>query len=225
MTAAIVPATPGALDHQLGRRSRTSAPCEAAYDDLAARLRSPRASPPGPCGRRSTTRTRSTLLTSRGHTFDGEPAAMTLDLERLRAARTSATSTGTRRRPSRSSAGINDLAYGYAAATGYARRDRPGRRTDLPIRLYRARREGETACVLGDDATTATTSGSTTSRPARARPRQGLASRLLAAALAEARSAACGRRRSRPRRRASRHVRRLGYERQLPAARSTSGAG
>jgi hypothetical protein len=122
------------------------------------------------------------LLIARGHGFDGEPAAMTLDLGRFRAPGSDdldwdadATLDELGR--------INDLGYGHAAADGIAAafaRAAPG----IPIRLYRARRDGETACVLAaidhdDDL------GIYYVATAPAHGRRGLAGRLLAAALGE----------------------------------------
>ena len=124
------------------------------------------------------------LLRARGHTFDGEPAAMTLDLARFESPGLGdldwdgeATFDELGR--------INDLGYGHGGADGIAAAfgGVPG---GIPMRLYRARRGGETASVLAtidhdEDlgiyyVATAPDHG-----------RQGLAGRLLAAALGEGR--------------------------------------
>jgi GNAT superfamily N-acetyltransferase len=124
------------------------------------------------------------LLLARGHTFDGEPAAMTLDLDSFEEpglgdldwdAHASFDEVGA----------VNDLGYGHAKADGIAAAF--GAAPDgFPIRLYRARRNGRTASVLatidhGDDL------GVYYVATAPEHGRQGLAGRLLAAALREAR--------------------------------------
>ncbi len=123
------------------------------------------------------------FLEEQGHAFDGAPVAMTLELAS---------------RPPEDVGGldwdsdatfeelgrINDLAYGYEPATGMANALLPPQH-DMPIRLYRARVESETACVLGtlDVGRDAGILFVATKPELRGR---GLASRLLAVALAEA---------------------------------------
>ena len=125
------------------------------------------------------------LLTSRGHGFDGEPVAMTLDLEHFEPpdagdldwdAKASFAELGM----------VNDEAYGYSHGQGIAgalAREADG----VPIRLYRAKRGGDTASVLGtidhdDDV------GIYWVATRERHQGNGLAGRLLAAALAEGRN-------------------------------------
>jgi GNAT superfamily N-acetyltransferase len=124
------------------------------------------------------------LLKGHGHGFDGEPAAMTLELERFLEPNlgdldwdAEATFEELGR--------INDLAYGHRGADGVAAAF-AGAGETIPIRLYRARRDGATASVLatidhGEDLGiyyVATDPG---------HGRRCLAGRLLAAALREGR--------------------------------------
>jgi ribosomal protein S18 acetylase RimI-like enzyme len=124
------------------------------------------------------------LLTGRGHTFDGEPAAMTLDLRRFEPR-----DPGDLEWDAEASFGelgrINDEAYGHVAPDGIAEA-MAGAADGVPIRLYRARRDGETASVLAtidhdDDL------GIYFVATRAEHGRRGLAGRLLAAALAEGR--------------------------------------
>ena len=124
------------------------------------------------------------MLTERGHSFDGEPGAMTLALDDLRVPDSDDLDWD-------SGAGfdelgrINDAAYEHPDGGGIAAA-MTGAPDEVPIRLYRARRDGETASVLAtidhhDDlgiyyVATHPDHG-----------RQALASRLLAAALREGR--------------------------------------
>ena len=125
-----------------------------------------------------------TLLTSRGHTFDGEPAAMTLDLERFGSSDAGDLdwdAEATFEELGR----LNDLAYGHAEGEGIAAAMTRAA-DDVPIRLYRARRHGETASVLAtmdhdEDV------GIYYVATAPEHGRRGLAGRLLGAALTEAR--------------------------------------
>jgi len=124
------------------------------------------------------------LLKSRGHAFDGKPAAMTLDLERLAAPEPGDLdwdSEGTFDELGR----INDEAYGLDPGSGMAAAiaAAPG---DLPIRVYRARLDGETASVLAtidhdEDI------GIYWVATVEQHMRRGLAGRLLGGALAEGR--------------------------------------
>ncbi len=124
------------------------------------------------------------LLTGRGHTFDGEPGAMTLDLEGFEPrdpggldwdAAASFDELGR----------INDEAYGHVGPDGIAAA-LAGAGDGVPIRLYRARRGGDTASVLAtidhdDDL------GIYFVATRAEHGRQGIAGGLLAAALAEGR--------------------------------------
>lgn len=124
-----------------------------------------------------------TFLEGKGHEFDGEPVAMVLELpewepEDLGDLDWDAEATFDEL------GRLNDLAYGY---------DPPGMAPamkapagDSAIRLYRARAEGEAACVLGtiDEGDDSGIIFVATVPEARGR---GLASRLLTAALIEAR--------------------------------------
>ena len=133
------------------------------------------------------------LLERRGHTFDGAPGAMTLDLRRFEP-------------PALGDLDwdhdcdgallgrINDRAYGHDAGDGYSAgftelRNQP------PLRLSRATVDGQTACVLGT-IDHAHPSGEVdcgvyfvATDPDYAR--RGLATRLMAAALIEARQRGC----------------------------------
>jgi predicted GNAT family acetyltransferase len=123
------------------------------------------------------------LLSDRGHKFDGKPTAMDLDLNAFDAvagdldydADASFDELGR----------LNDAAYGYAAETGYARAMR-GAPEGVPIRVYRARSGGETASVMAT-----IDHGGDLGVYFVATPEQhhgkGLATRLLTAALLEAR--------------------------------------
>ena len=124
------------------------------------------------------------FLEGKDHAFDGAPVAMALELPDWEAedlgdldwdAEAGYDELGR----------LNDLAYEYEPETGMANAFRAPA-TGLPIRLYRARLAGEVACVLGtldveDDAGILFVA-----TPPEARG-QRLASRLLTAALIEAR--------------------------------------
>jgi ribosomal protein S18 acetylase RimI-like enzyme len=124
------------------------------------------------------------LLKGRGHTFDGEPGAMTIDLEAFEGpdlADLDWDSNATFDELGR----INDLAYEHAEGEGIAAAMTRG--GGFPVRLYRARRSGETACVL---ATMDHGGGDLGIYYVATHPehgRRGLAGRLLAAALVDAR--------------------------------------
>jgi GNAT superfamily N-acetyltransferase len=123
------------------------------------------------------------FLETKSHAFDGSPVAMALELSEWEAedlgdldwdADASYDELGR----------LNDLAYGYEPKTGMANA-LLAPRSELPIRLYRARSEGEVACVLGtldveDDAGIVFVATPPATRGRR------LASRLLTAALIEA---------------------------------------
>jgi ribosomal protein S18 acetylase RimI-like enzyme len=124
------------------------------------------------------------LLTGRGHAFDGEPVAMTLDLGRFEPRDPGDLDWDTE--ASFDELGrINDEAYGLAAPDGIAGA-MAGAADGVPIRIYRARRGGETASVLAtidhdDDL------GIYFVATRAEHGRQGLAGRLLTAALVEGR--------------------------------------
>lgn len=124
------------------------------------------------------------FLEEKGHAFDGAPVAMTLEFEGWEPEDLGDLDwdgNGSFAELGR----LNDLAYGYPPETGMANAllepSEP-----LGIRLYRARVEGEVACVLGilDVEGDAGVLFVATSPQKRGR---GLASRLLTAALIEAR--------------------------------------
>jgi GNAT superfamily N-acetyltransferase len=124
------------------------------------------------------------LLRGEGHLFDGEPAAMLLDLDRLPAPDLADLDWDADASP-REVGRINDLAYGHHEDGGYE----PAIAQTSPgdgVRLYRARVDGEPASVLetvdaGSDCMVAWVA---TLERFRGRA---LARRLLHAALAEAR--------------------------------------
>ena len=124
------------------------------------------------------------FLEGKGHAFDGSPVAMALELSEWKAEDLGDLDWD-------AAAGydelgrLNDLAYGYEAQTGMSNA-LLAPASELPIRLYRARSDGEVACVLGtldvgDDAGILFVA-----TPPEMRGRR-LASRLLTAALIEAR--------------------------------------
>jgi GNAT superfamily N-acetyltransferase len=124
------------------------------------------------------------LLGGAGHLFDGEPAAMLLDLDRLPAPDLGTLDWDADALP-REVGRVNDLAYGHLQDGGYE----PAIAQVPPgggVRLYRARVDGEVATVLetvdvGSDCMVAWVA---TLERFRGRA---LARRLLHAALAEAR--------------------------------------
>jgi ribosomal protein S18 acetylase RimI-like enzyme len=133
------------------------------------------------------------LLERRGHVFDGSPGAMTLDLARFEP-------------PPLGDLEwdhdcdgpllglINDRAYGHEPGDGYSG-GFTGLRVEPPRRLYRALIEGRPACVMGtiDHAHPwgEVDCGIYFVATDPAYGRRGLATRLLAAALIEARKRGC----------------------------------
>ncbi len=124
------------------------------------------------------------LLEAAGHAFDGEPAAMYLDLSELTSPDPGDLDWD-REATAAEVAHVNDLAYGYAPGEGPGAAIGAGP-DDVPSHLYRARVGGELASVLqtidvGEDCFI-----TFVATHQRFRGRQ-LASRLLAAALVQAR--------------------------------------
>lgn len=124
------------------------------------------------------------LLTGRGHAFDGKPEAMTLDLASF-ASPASGDLDWDRDATFAELGAVNDSAYGLAPGDGIAAALRGDGGTDM--RLYRARVGGEVASVLAtidheDDV------GVYFVATAAGHMRKGLAGRLLAVALSEARA-------------------------------------
>ncbi|MDX6587539.1 MAG: hypothetical protein QOI31_2012 [Solirubrobacterales bacterium] len=124
------------------------------------------------------------FLEAKGHAFDGAPVAMALELSGWEAEDlgdldwdSGATFDELGR--------LNDLAYGYEPKTGMANAILAPA-SDLPLRLYRARSEGEVACVLGTLDVEGDAGILFVATPPEMRGRR-LASRLLTAALIEAR--------------------------------------
>jgi GNAT superfamily N-acetyltransferase len=124
------------------------------------------------------------FLKGRGHAFDGEPLAMTLDLAGF-----DQPDLGDLEWDSNLSFAelgrVNDVAYGHEEGEGLAGA-LAGPAADVPMRLHRAVRDEQTASVLAtvdheDDL------GIYWVATAPGHERQGLAGRLLAAALTEAR--------------------------------------
>jgi ribosomal protein S18 acetylase RimI-like enzyme len=123
------------------------------------------------------------LLRSRGHAFDGEPAAMTLDMREFD--RSPGDLDWDSRATFEELGRLNDVAYGTPGRDGVAAA-MAGAPDGLPIRLYRALLDGETASVLAtidhdDDL------GIYFVATPEARRGRGLASRLMTAALLEGR--------------------------------------
>jgi GNAT superfamily N-acetyltransferase len=128
------------------------------------------------------------LLERAGHKFDGKPTAMTADLTAYEAPELGDLDWDADCPPGELAA-VNDAAYGFAPDVGL-RAVFCGSRDDDPLRRYRARVDGEVACVLA----TIDREGDcgiyfvATDPEHRGR---GLATRLLAAALIDAVDRGC----------------------------------
>lgn len=123
-------------------------------------------------------------LERRGHAFDGEPVAMVLALEALRAPEPGDLDWDTQATPDEMGA-LNDLAYGLEPGSGMAAAFGPAPAA-LGMRCYRARLGGQLACVLATmDHADDTGVYFVATHPGRRGAR--LASRLLGLALSEAR--------------------------------------
>jgi ribosomal protein S18 acetylase RimI-like enzyme len=182
VTAAVVPAVPQRSIAN-GVVFETAADLASAYDDLASTY--------DEAGVAAWTvwvpdfdRDAIAMLEGRGHRFDGDPVAMVCDLADVpeRKGELDWDSEATPEEVGR----LNDLAYGLEGAEGMAAAFGPAP-AGLGQRRYRARVDGELACVLatmdhGDDTGVYFVATHPEHRGAR------LASTLLALALAEARS-------------------------------------
>ena len=134
-------------------------------------------------------------LEAAGHSFDGKPLAMVLELERFEPPDLGGLDYD-EGGDMPTLGEINDSAYGFAAGEGMAALF-AAHPEGIHVRIYRARLDGETACVLatidhdgldgagGDDCGIYFVA---TREDARGR---GLATRLLSAALVEARGRGC----------------------------------
>jgi GNAT superfamily N-acetyltransferase len=133
------------------------------------------------------------LLERAGHRFDGRPIAMTAELARYEAPELGELDWDSDC-PIDELATINDAAYGFGPAEGLRAvfSDPPA---EHPLRRYRARIDGATACVLGTiDRAGADGAADCGVYLVATDPRwrgRGLATRLLAAALVEARERGC----------------------------------
>jgi ribosomal protein S18 acetylase RimI-like enzyme len=177
LTAAIVPATPErSIPNSVVYEDEAS--LDAAYDEVATAYAGAGVGAWtvwAPESDRGAIR----FLEGRGHAFDGEPAAMTLDLSELRPAE------GEIEWDERASfeelGRLNDEAYGFPAESGYAAAlGEP--RADLRMRVYRALDDGESACVMATIDHVDDLGIYFVATPERHRGK-GLASRLLAAVL------------------------------------------
>lgn len=136
------------------------------------------------------------MLEARGHAFDGNPVAMVLDLADLETPDAGGLDWDAGASP-REMGELNDVAYGHAGGEGVARAFGPAPEA-LGMRRYRARVDGELACVLatmdhGEDAGVYFVATAPQHRGRK------LASALLGVALARRAGAGCARRRCRPR--------------------------
>jgi GNAT superfamily N-acetyltransferase len=182
VTAAVVPSVP---DHSIPNSVvyGSRAELEAAHPLLAARYRD--------AGIHAWTvwvpdsdEDAEAFLAAHGHAFDGEPAAMTLDLGGFEPSDQGDLDWDAEATPAEL-AELNDLAYGFTAPAGMGPAVTHAEAAE-GVRLYRARVNGETASVLGaiDVGTDAGIFFVATPPEMRGR---GLSGRLLAKALVEAR--------------------------------------
>jgi GNAT superfamily N-acetyltransferase len=122
-------------------------------------------------------------LEGAGHRFDGKPVAMVLELDGWTAPPIGDLDWDRDADPE-TFGRINDLAYGYTPETGYARA------MSQPVdgySLYRARSDGETACVVGTLEHEGGDLGIYFVATLPEHRGKGLTSRLMAVALSEAR--------------------------------------
>jgi GNAT superfamily N-acetyltransferase len=124
------------------------------------------------------------LLADAGHRFDAEPAAMHLDLGTLAAPDAGDLDWDAEATPAEVGR-INDLAYGHEPGDGLAPAIAGQAASSSSVRLYRARVDGDVACVLEtidveDDCVIAWVA------TAEAHRGRGLAARLMGVALTEA---------------------------------------
>lgn len=124
------------------------------------------------------------LLRGRGHAFDGEPMAMTLDLSEFAPLELGDLEWDREARFDELGA-LNDEAYGLLGAEGMAPA-LAGAAQGSMLQLYRALRDGQVACVLATMDHEDDLGIYFVATPQR-HQRQGLAGRLLAAALLDAR--------------------------------------
>ncbi len=129
------------------------------------------------------------LLEGAGHSFDGQPAAMVLELDGFETP-----ALGDLDWDAEASgellARLNDAAYGHTREDGFGvALARPP--AGLGLRLYQARLDGEPVCVLGTIDHEGGDCGIYFVATAEAARGRGLATRLLTAALAEARERGC----------------------------------
>ena len=123
------------------------------------------------------------ILEGAGHEFDGKPIAMALELDGWQSPPIGDLDWDRDADPE-TFGRINDLAYGYTPETGYARA------MSEPVEgytLYRARADGETACVVGTLEHDGGDLGVYFVATVPEHRGKGLTSRLMAVALAEAR--------------------------------------
>jgi GNAT superfamily N-acetyltransferase len=123
------------------------------------------------------------LLEGAGHSFDGKPTAMVLELEGWRSPPIGDLDWDRDGDPE-TFGRVNDLAYGYTPETGYARA------ISEPVdgyTVYRARADGETACVVGALEHEGGDLGIYFVATVPEHRGKGLTSRLMAVALSEAR--------------------------------------
>ena len=134
-------------------------------------------------------------LEAAGHAFDGKPLAMVLELERFEPPDLAGLDYD-EGGDMPTLGEINDSAYGFAAGEGMAALF-AARPEGIDVRIYRAQLDGETACVLatidhdGPDGAGGDDCGIYFVATREAARGRGLATRLLSAALVEARGRGC----------------------------------